>query len=148
MTDGMKSGAGSDPFADESDPESGKDDSQSEEATAAEPDEPTDGEIEAEARTSSVSEGAETTESVSRRDREGLPYIFRRNGVKDDRKMIQYFLQEDTETLEAEAQGAVEQELDTDVYLTDLREALVRVGAEHIDEVADELREWGYRYQE
>jgi hypothetical protein len=62
--------------------------------------------------------------------------------------MIQYFLRGETEDLEAEIKYAVEQELGTDVYLTDIREALVRVGARHTGEVADELREWGYRYNE
>jgi putative heme iron utilization protein len=62
--------------------------------------------------------------------------------------MIQYFLREDTQDLEDDVKRAVEQTLGTDVYLLDLREALVRVGADHIDEVADELRDWGYRYRE
>lgn len=133
MTDGMKSGAGSDPFADDDEGASQNEEKNGQEASTT-----------AEGKTERKTED----ESMSRSDREDLPYIFRRNGGKDDRKMIQYFLRDDTEDLEAEVKRAVEQDLDTDVYLTDLREALVRVGAEHIDEVADELREWGYRYRE
>ncbi len=68
--------------------------------------------------------------------------------VSNDRKMIQYFLREDTETIESEAQHAVAQILDTDAYVTDLCEALVRVGAEHVDERADKLRDWGYQYRD
>lgn len=133
MTDGMKSGAGSDPFDDDDEGASQSEEKNGQEASTT-----------AEGKTERKTED----ESMSRSDREDLPYIFRRNGVKDDRKMIQYFLRDDTEDLEAEVKRAVEQDLDTDVYLTDLREALVRVGAEHVDEVADELREWGYRYRE
>lgn len=133
MTNGMKSGAGSDPFADDTDSD--------EESTDNNDDE---------TQTSDLQGSSETeAEPDSKRpsDQENLPYIFRRNGVKDDRKMIQYFLRDDTKDIETDAKHAVEQELGTDVYLTDLREALVRVGAEHTDEVADELREWGYRFR-
>lgn len=142
MTDGMKSGAGSDPFADDSNsdeesPESNNDKTQESES-----------QVSAEPGTDTRTDRSEPSPSKSLNDRNDLPYIFRRNGVKDDRKMIQYFLRDDTEDIEADAKHAVEQELGTDVYLTDLREALVRVGAEHVDEVADELREWGYRYRE
>lgn len=143
MTDGMKSGAGSDPFADDDEGAS-----QSEEKNGQEASTTAEGKTERKTEDDSTSDSLEESESMSRSGREDLPYIFRRNGVKDDRKMIQYFLRDDTEDLEAEVKRAVEQDLDTDVYLTDLREALVRVGAEHVDEVADELREWGYRYRE
>jgi len=146
MTDGMKSGAGSDPFADDS--------NNDEQASDVNNDEPQESD-------SSTNSGADTgtqpdsgpsrakaSASESPSNSEDLPYIFERGGVKDNRTMIQYFLREETEDIEAEAKHAVEQELNTDVYLTDLREALVRIGAAHIDEVADELREWGYRYKE
>jgi hypothetical protein len=62
--------------------------------------------------------------------------------------MIQYFLREETEAIENDVKRVVESELGTDVLLTDLREALVRVAAEHPEEVADELRDWGYEYEE
>lgn len=143
MTNGMKSGAGSDPFDDES--------NSTNESSADNKDKTQ----KPESKNSSESEfGTDTrvdrehSTSKNSKDRDSLPYIFRRNGVKDQRKMIQYFLRDDTEDIETDAKHAVEQELGTDVYLTDLREALVRVGAEHINEVSDELREWGYRYRE
>jgi len=95
-----------------------------------------------------ISKRSERPDSSTGPSEEDLPYIFGRSGVKEDREMIQYFLRDETEDLEAEVKHAVEQELGTDVYLTDIREALVRIGANHIDEVADELRGWGYRYRE
>ncbi len=144
MTDGMKSGAGSDPFADDSNSEEESPDSNEDKTKKSEPQVSSESDSDASTRPDRSS----TSTSKSPNDRKDLPYIFWRNGVKDDRKMIQYFLRDNTEDIEADAKHAVEQELGTDVYLTDLREALVRVGAEHIDEVADELREWGYRYRE
>lgn len=145
MSDGMKTGAGSDPFSDDS---SDEDASDATETT----DQGTDVTATEEAETGDESHASqsqpERPDTSSDLHGGNLPYIFGRNGVKDDRKMIQYFLRRETEDLEAEVKHAVEQELGTDVYLTDVREALVRIGANHVDEVADELREWGYRYKE
>jgi hypothetical protein len=144
MTDGMKSGAGSDPFADDS----SDDASEAEDTTARD----TDATSTTEAQTGDDETATQTNSDVSDSSTtlsgDDLPYIFDRSGVKDDRKMIQYFLRDETEDLETEVKHAVEQDLGTDVYLTDVREALVRIGAKHIDEVSDELREWGYRYKE
>lgn len=141
MTDGMKSGAGSNPFADEpSDENNSAGDS---ETTTHDSDETTQSGVDSE---SASRDTAEPTETGQRE--EELPYIFQRNGVKDNRRMVQYFLRRKTREVETDAQHAVEDELGTDVYLTDLREALVRVGAEHTDEVANELRDWGYRFKE
>jgi hypothetical protein len=144
MTDGMKSGAGSDPFADDSNDDTTEMTEESDQDTDA----PPALKDETENKETASQADSETSESSTAPSGNGLPYIFDRNGVKDNRKMIQYFLRKETEDVEAEAQHAVEQELGTDVYLTDIREALVRIGAAHIDEVADELREWGYRHKE
>jgi hypothetical protein len=129
MTDGMKSGSGSDPFAADA----------TEEKELSEESGKTDGTAES----SSQSNPTNTEQSGQE-----LPYIFDRSSVKYDRKMVQYFLREKTQKTEKDALRAVEQELGTDVSLIDLRESLVRVGAEHLDEVADELRDWGYRLEE
>lgn len=139
MTDGMKSGAGSDPFANSDDESTAE-----QKKTGQKPDETAEPTSDPNSKTTS-SEQAQSTNTQTEDD---LPYIYRREGVKDNRRMIQYFLREETEQIETDAQRAVEEELGTDVYLTDIREALVRIGAEHIDEVADELRDWGYRLQE
>jgi len=145
MTDSMKSGAGSDPFADDSDNE------EESPETSETPQETTpqdNSEVESEADGDSSSDRSATSESADNTDGEDLPYIFGRNTVKTDREMVQYFLRDETMNLESDVKRAVEQELGTDVYLTDIREALIRVGAEHVDELADELRGWGYRYRE
>ncbi|WP_143040840.1 hypothetical protein [Halopenitus malekzadehii] len=145
MTDGMKSGAGSDPFATDTD-DDGESSKESEDpnedvggtaGSSPQPNVGTDSSPDQELQPTS------TEESV-----EDLPYIFDRSSVKSERKATQYFLREETQATEKDALRAVEQELGSDVSLIDLREALVRVGAEHLDEVADELREWGYRFRE
>lgn len=137
----MKSGAGSDPFADESD----EDTDESESSAGEETESTADPAIEPEEHMKSTA-GDSAAFDGSQSSIEQLPYIFDRDGVKDDRSMTQYFLRTETLRLEKEAQSTVSAELDTEVYLTDLREALVRVGAEHRDEVVDELRSWGYRF--
>jgi hypothetical protein len=145
MTDGMKSGAGSDPFSDDTG------DHETSEAKQETPDNDTgkssgsDSDSQTEKATSSVT-GSSDSDTAQSEDR--LPYIFARNTVKSDRKMIQYFLRDETQAVEKDAQRTIEEELGTDVSLIDIREALVLVGAKHLDEVADELRDWGYRLKE
>jgi len=141
MTEGWKSGA-DDPFADDS-----SDDEASKASETTVEETPTTNAQTGDDDTTPQPD-SDLSDSATAPSRGDLPYIYDRHGVKDDRKMIQYFLREETEDIEAEAKHSVEQELETDVYLTDVREALVRIGAKHIDEVAEELREWGYRYEE
>lgn len=132
MTNGMKGGAGSDPFADD--------------------DVDTAGEEEADATPADTEETADRSRRsdppTEDQEAETLPYIFERDGVKADRKMIQFFLRDEAQRLEDDLLQDVEADLGADVYRTDLREALVHVAAEHPEEVADELREWGYRFKE
>ncbi|MFC7058945.1 hypothetical protein [Halovenus salina] len=146
MTDSMKSGAGSDPFADDSDDE--EESPETSDVTIQETKSQDNSEPESETTGDSSSAHSVTSESADHTAEEDLPYIFGRNTVKTDRQMVQYFLRDETLTLESDVKHAVEQELGTDVYLTDIREALIRVGANHVDELADELRGWGYRYRE
>lgn len=73
-----------------------------------------------------------------------IPYKFRRDGVQDGRDRVPLFLKPDTKSAERDALRELEERFDADVSLTDLREALVMVGLEHLDEVEGELEEWGY----
>ena len=145
MKDGMKSGAGSDPFSDDT---SEDDTSEAEQETLNEGvNEPADSGSNSQSNTdpSSTTGSQDTT---TERSEDELPYIHGRNTVKSDRKMVQYFLRDQTQAVEKDTQRAIEKELGTDVSLIDVREALVLVGSKHLDEVADELRGWGYRFEE
>lgn len=148
MTDGMKSGAGSDPFGDDTSTDSDGDTPDAEQETL---DQGTDESSGSRSNAQAETEPSSTTDSQdteTEQSEDELPYIFARNTVKSDRKMTQYFLRDETQAVEKDAQQAIEEELGTDVSLIDVREALVLVGAEHLDEVADRLREWGYRFRE
>ena len=152
---GMKSGSGDDPFADDEsdDQDDGVDDDHGADADGTAGDDPfaTAASTTAdEASTSSPAETSSTDALPGVPDHPGdeehqLPWIHRRDGVKDDRshKTIHY-----TEhTLKRERRellGAVEDELGEDVELTDAREAAYLVGMDHTDEIAEVLREWGY----
>lgn len=146
MTDSMKSGAGSDPFADDSDNE--EESPETSDGTTQETTTQDNSESESEADGHSSADRSGNSGPSDHTDEGDIPYILGRNTVKTDRKMVQYFLRDETMNLESDVQHAVQQELGTDVYLTDIREALIRVGANHVDELADELRGWGYRYRE
>lgn len=130
---GMKQGAGENPFADESDSEEpGEKNETNEAATSPDADEETDA-------TDATEPRRETRQRAVQ-----IPYKFRRNGVQDGRNRVPLFLQKDTKSAERDALRALEERLDEDVSLTDLREALVKVGLEHLDEVEMHLEEWGY----
>lgn len=128
---GMKQGAGEDPFAEESDSEQPETGNETNDATTS-----TDTDSE-------ENDEAESGRDVSQQSMQ-IPYKFRRDGVQDNRSRVPLFLQKDTKSAERDALRALEEQLDEDVSLTDLREALVKVGLEHLDEVEGHLEEWGY----
>jgi hypothetical protein len=73
-----------------------------------------------------------------------IPYKYRRDSVQDGRNRVPLFLQPETKTAEREALRELEERFDDNVSLTDLREALVKVGLEHLDKTEESLEEWGY----
>lgn len=128
----MKEGAGEDPFAE--DDQSAPGETAADDAPRSEP----VGDRSSQSGHSSGSGQAGSQQTMS------IPYKLRRNGVKDGRDRVPLFLQPETKRGEREARRTLEDRIDDDVSLTDLREALVRTGLEHLDEVEGQLEEWGY----
>jgi hypothetical protein len=130
---GMKEGAGEDPFAEEttvSETElTEQEGSEDTEATDTEP--------------ASDSQNKTTDAAHSRRTMQ-IPYKFRRDGVQDGRDRVPLFLQKETKSAERDALRELEERFDDDVSLTDLREALMKVGLRNLDEAEVHLEEWGY----
>lgn len=130
---GMKEGAGEDPFAEDS------------EMSETEP-------IAREKNDSDQGSAGSTAEENDASDPQlsgqqqmmQIPYKFRRSGVQDGRNRVPLFLQKDTKSAERDALRELEERFDDSVSLTDLREALVKVGLQHLDEVEDHLEDWGY----
>ena len=124
---GMKEGAGEDPFADD-DPNN------------------MDGTENRRMESSVNDTKTEDDESESRTDQQvtQIPYKFRRDSVHDGRDRVPLFLKPDTKRLERDAQRELEDRFDDDVALTDLRESLMKVGLQHLDEAEAHLKEWGY----
>ncbi|QZY01187.1 hypothetical protein [Halobaculum rubrum] len=81
------------------------------------------------------------TNSGSRLDQ--YPYKLRRDSVKDERDMVQLYVQNSTERRSTARKAEFEEEHEVDVYLTDWREAAFLAGVEERG-IADVLREWGY----
>ncbi|MDG5760184.1 hypothetical protein QA600_12640 [Natronococcus sp. A-GB1] len=78
----------------------------------------------------------------------GLPWIYRRDSISDDRpKTVQLHLQESTLDRQRETRRTLEGELGESVKKADLREAALLVGMTRVDEVADVLRGWGYDFE-
>lgn len=137
MANGMKSGAGDDPFADIADDSA--DDSTDEVATEETTDADTESEPDPEPVIQAETESSASSTSTS------LPWKYARDSAKDGREMVQFFLQDETKRLESRAQTDLEEMLDEDVLAFDIREAAYQVAlTQHLDDVADQLREWGY----
>lgn len=138
---GMKEGAGEDPFAtdDEASADAGQSTTSGEDASTTETTE-TD---ERSGDDRSVTE-RETTGTTSGQSDVQIPYKFRRDGVQDGRRRVPLFLHEDTKSDEHDALRTLEAQFDDDVSLTDLREALLKVGLDHLDEVEHQMEAWGY----
>lgn len=126
---GMKEGAGDDPFADASTPDTDAD-THSIETTAGGDNEPS--------TESAAASTSETERSMQ------IPYKFRRDGVQDGRDRVPLFLQPTIKNAERDALREFEGRFNENVSITDLREALVIVGLDHLNEVETELEEWGY----
>jgi hydroxylamine reductase (hybrid-cluster protein) len=135
----MKSGA-TDPFDDESPAADSEKDDQTDDG-------PNDNEVQAELndQPQTIAATDSTAEGITSDD---LPYVILRDKVKEDREMVSYFLRPETQKMEEKVERIVSEEIDADVMKTDIREALVRVGAKHVDEVIELLRTSGYRLKE
>lgn len=130
MANGMKSGAGDDPFAD-------VDEEKTEETTTGATDDTPEVDPD-------LAVGAETGSNANTTST-SLPWKYARDSAKDGREMVQFFLQDETKRLESRAQTDLEEMLDENVLAFDVREAAYQVALEqHLGDVADKLREWGY----
>lgn len=140
MTNGMKPGSGDDPFADDEDDvddESGSD-------PFDESDEPVKPTSQTDSERPSPSDPMPRVPEHPGDVDSRLPWIHRRDGVKDDRAPKTIHYTDHTLEREDELQDALETALGEDVSMTDAREAAYLVGLDRIDDVADVLREWGY----
>ena len=138
MTNGMKPGSGTDPFADvDSDDESGESD---------ERDSPAENQVDSssKAETSADTE-ATTSKSTVDPTSSNLPFIYARDGVKQARShTFQLHYLDGTYQQEKRVQSDLEDRLGEDVYKVDLREAMIQAAFDNLDDVEAVLREWGY----
>ena len=130
---GMKEGAGEDPFAEDTKV------SEKDSEPSLDPHE-TD---ESKDKTTNTSTESKDNQPTTQEQLQ-IPYKYRRDSVQDGRDRVPLFLQPETKTAEREALRELEERFDDNISLTDLREALVKVGLEHLDETEQSLEEWGY----
>lgn len=136
---GFKEGASTSPFD--------KDDEESEESaeTSADVDEEELGRTETWGTAESDEEAA-AGPAESGDGETTLPWKFRRSSAREGRVTRQIHLQEETIDREKRFKTLVENRVGEDVPKVDLREAALLVAMDHPDEVAEQLREWGYDY--
>lgn len=133
---GFKSGASGD------DPLGGGNDDDDVQDESSDDIDPATSSIDAEQRTDDRDDQDEPTSTGG-----GLPWIYSRSGIHDGRDTVQLHLQQSTKTQESSTRADVEDVLGESVKKADLREAALLVGLEHVDEVADQLRKWGYDFE-
>ncbi|MBZ6496945.1 hypothetical protein [Natrinema longum] len=150
---GFKSGSAGDPFSSGADDDSGGGDAGNDESATAE----TSGSM----STTETDRGSEVsvdrdqqrdddgdTTSTSTSSGTGLPWIYERNSITDGRaQTVQLHLQQSTLDRQREGKRDIEALLGESIKKADLREAALLVGLEHLDEIADQLREWGYDFE-
>lgn len=142
----MKSGAGDDPFGDEDGGDSGGEDRGGDEPSGVTDDGATDDSADGRTENGGAGRGRPADASTTP-DASEIPWVLRRGAVKDDRPNVtQFFLRDETDRGERRLKNEVEELLDGDVYTLDLREAAYRVAMRHPEEIAEELRSWGYDY--
>jgi len=135
----MKQGSTDDPFAEE--PGEDEDD-EVKNPMGSETTEPDDA---GSTRTLTEESGAREVDAGSREvQRQSLPYIHARDGVKDGRTQRPVFLRDHVENGIDVLVDRMESELEEDVYKTDVTEAAMVVAQEHPELVLEILEEWGY----
>jgi hypothetical protein len=132
----MKQGSADDPFADEA--------TETTDETTETVDSSSDTDARADSRNPTQDEEATGRDVTTQTNRQSLPYIHARDGVKDGRTQRPVFLREHIEDGIDELLAEMEAELDEDVYKTDLTEAAMAVAQEHPELVLAKLEEWGY----
>lgn len=78
----------------------------------------------------------------------GVPWVYVRDTVKQDREMVQFYLRDYVVDAEDDFVDAVSDELGTDVSKTDVREAAYEAAMHNVDEVVDRLEAWGFESED
>lgn len=92
----------------------------------------------------SQDEGTET-EATDSTTSSGLPWIYQRSSITDGRaKTVQLHLQQETLDKERDVKTEIESQIGETVNKSDLRQAAYFVGLAHLEDINDQLREWGY----
>jgi len=131
---GMKEGPGDDPFADDDE------DDDLEPGTGMP-------EVDTGDNRTVAEEPDDADESMST---DQIPYVVRRQTVKEDRnRELVIFARDDFADLEDDVRSAVADELgmsNSDVPVTDIREAYIELASRHPGEMAEILDEWGFEH--
>ena len=81
-------------------------------------------------------------------EEEEIPYLLRRNQVKDQRKTVGFGLQKETRDLEDDILREVKADLDIETLpATNLREAAYLAGLQDKERLKQILLEWGYQFR-
>ena len=139
---GFKSGAsGDDPFTDDTDDDQDEDDDHVEQQNVVSA-------VETRNELADTADQAEASQSHQSASTASLPWIYERDSITDGRtKTVQLHLQDSTLDEQRSVRTDLEDKLGETVKKADLREAALLVGFQQLDDVAEQLREWGYDFE-
>lgn len=111
--------------------------------------EPDDGDDRVELTASAAEhEPIETDQPPQESAADEIPYLLRRNRVKEERKTIGFGLQKETRARENDVLQEMKNELDIETLpATDLREAAYLAGLDDTDRIKEILLNWGYEHR-
>lgn len=139
----MKQGSTDDPFAE--DPVQSEEDKPADDQSDDEDAATADSDTQESAVTSEANSSTdESSDSAKTPQRQSLPYIHARNGVKDGRTQRPVFLRDHIEAGIDDLVQQMEAEFGEDVYKTDITEAAMAVAQDNPELVQAKLEEWGY----
>ena len=82
------------------------------------------------------------------RDDPGVPWVYTRSNVKQDREMVQFYLREYLQQAEDRLVDEVSKQIGSEVTLTDVREAAYEAAMHNPELIVERLEAWGFEGRE
>jgi hypothetical protein len=141
----MKTGTGNDPFADDEET-ANEGTSERDQLPENESEEDPTEAVGAERRSKDEAPAGALEQETTDDATEKYPYAIRRDSVKEGRKSVMFELRDEYRGVDegireilADRWGKAER----DIAITDVREAMVAISDQHVDEIAAVMEEWG-----
>lgn len=141
----MKTGTGNDPFADDEET-ANEGTSERDPLPENESDEDSTEAVQAEGMSGGEAPAGALEEEATDDSTEKYPYAIRRDSVKEGRKSVMFELRDEYRGIDEDIRETLAEQwgkAERDIAITDVREAMVAISDQHVDEIAAVMEEWG-----